>query len=45
MRQTKNQETQGGKKKESEGSVSLSRGTVPSLDTGERRYNAAKIQI
>lgn len=44
MRQTKNQETQGEKKKESEGSVSL-RETVPSLDTGERRYNAANIQI
>lgn len=46
MRQTKSQETQGEeKKKEREGSVPLNRETVPSLDSGERLYSAAKIQI
>lgn len=33
------------KKEEREGGVSLSRETVPSVDTAEGRYNAVKTQI
>lgn len=51
MRQTKSQRDRGEKKEERErvrergGGVSLSRETVPSVDTSEGRYNAAKTQI
>lgn len=49
MRQTKSQRDRGEKKeereREREGGVSLSRETVPSVDTSEGRCNAAKTQI